>query len=150
MLQKNIDKIFDQQMIFLPIKMLQKKIYWQHFLSTNDLPQCLSKFDQQMTFLSVYQSSINTWPSSVSIKFNFDRHWGRSSVDPFVDRTLIDTEEGHLLIENVVNIFFFVTSLSVSLHNLLDLYIHTLYIYIYIDIYIRLNPFIGSGCGRVV
>ena len=33
--------------------------------------------------------------------------------------TLIDTEEGHLLIENVVNIFF-VTSLSVSLHNLLD------------------------------
>jgi hypothetical protein len=36
--------------------------------------------------------------------------------------TLIDTEEGHLLIENVVNIFF-VTSLSVSLHNLLDFYI---------------------------
>ena len=30
-------------------------------------------------------------------------------------------EEGHLLIENVVNIFF-VTSLSVSLHNLLDFY----------------------------
>ena len=69
------------------------------------------------------------------------------------------TEEGHLLIENIVNIFFvtslkywqhfrsvcitgeytlrnenfvnifFVTSLSVSLHNLLDFYI---YIYIYI------------------
>ena len=35
--------------------------------------------------------------------------------------TLIDTEEGHLLIENFVNIFF-VTSLSVSLHNLLDFY----------------------------
>jgi hypothetical protein len=34
---------------------------------------------------------------------------------------IIDTEEGHLLIENVVNIFF-VTSLSVSLHNLLDFY----------------------------
>ena len=42
--------------------------------------------------------------------------------------TLIDTEEGHLLIENFVNTFF-VTSLSVSLHNLLDFYI---YIYIYI------------------
>ena len=37
--------------------------------------------------------------------------------------TLIDTEEGHLLIENVVNIFF-VTSLSISLHNLLDFYIY--------------------------
>jgi hypothetical protein len=36
---------------------------------------------------------------------------------------LIDTEEGHLLIENFVNIFF-VTSLSVSLHNLLDFYIY--------------------------
>ena len=35
--------------------------------------------------------------------------------------TLLDTEEGHLLIENVVNIFF-VTSLSVSLHNHLDFY----------------------------
>ena len=50
---------------------------------------------------------------------------------------MIDTAEGHLLIENVVNIFFvtmidaeeghllienFVTSLSVSLHNLLDFY----------------------------
>ena len=34
-----------------------------------------------------------------------------------------DIEEGHLLIENFVNIFF-VTSLSVSLHNLLDLYIY--------------------------
>jgi hypothetical protein len=34
---------------------------------------------------------------------------------------LIDTEEGHLLIENVVNIYF-VTPLSVSLHNLLDFY----------------------------
>jgi hypothetical protein len=33
---------------------------------------------------------------------------------------LIDTEEGHLLIENFVNIFF-VTPLSVSLHNLLGL-----------------------------
>jgi hypothetical protein len=33
---------------------------------------------------------------------------------------LIDTEEGHLLIENFVNIFF-VTPLSVLLHNLLDL-----------------------------
>ena len=38
--------------------------------------------------------------------------------------TLIDTEEGHLLIENFVNIFF-VTSLSVSLHNLLDFYIYS-------------------------
>ena len=37
--------------------------------------------------------------------------------------TLINTEEGHLLIENVVNIFF-VTSLSISLHNLLDFYIY--------------------------
>jgi spore coat polysaccharide biosynthesis protein SpsF (cytidylyltransferase family) len=36
---------------------------------------------------------------------------------------LIDTEEGYLLIENVVNIFC-VTSLSVSLHNLLDFYIY--------------------------
>ena len=36
--------------------------------------------------------------------------------------TLIDTEEGHLLIENFVNIFF-ATSLLVSLHNLLDFYI---------------------------
>ena len=35
----------------------------------------------------------------------------------------MDTEEGHLLIENCVNIFF-VTSLSVSLHNLLDFYIY--------------------------
>jgi hypothetical protein len=35
--------------------------------------------------------------------------------------TLIDTEEGHLLIENFVNIFF-IASLSVSLHNLLDFY----------------------------
>jgi hypothetical protein len=35
--------------------------------------------------------------------------------------TLIDTGEGHLLIENFVNILF-VTSLSVSLHNLLDFY----------------------------
>jgi hypothetical protein len=35
--------------------------------------------------------------------------------------TLIDTEEGHLLIENFVNIYF-VTSSSVSLHNLLDFY----------------------------
>ena len=41
--------------------------------------------------------------------------------------TLIDTEEGHLLIENFVNIFF-VTPLSVSLHNLLDFYI---YIYVW-------------------
>jgi hypothetical protein len=37
--------------------------------------------------------------------------------------TLIDTEEGHLLIENFVNIYF-VTSLSVSLHNFLDFYIY--------------------------
>ena len=37
------------------------------------------------------------------------------------------TEEGHLLIENFVNILF-VTPLSVSLHNLLDFYI-LLYIY---------------------
>jgi hypothetical protein len=37
--------------------------------------------------------------------------------------TLMDNEEGHLLIENCVNIFF-VTSLSVSLHNLLDFYIY--------------------------
>ena len=34
---------------------------------------------------------------------------------------LKDIEEGHLLIENVFNIFF-VTYLSVSLHNLLDFY----------------------------
>ena len=53
---------------------------------------------------------------------NFDRHRGRS----FACLTFIDTEEGHLLIENFVNIFF-VTPLSVSLHNLLDFYI---YIYI--------------------
>ena len=33
----------------------------------------------------------------------------------------IDSEEGHLLIEKFV-IIFFVTSLSVSLHNLLDFY----------------------------
>ena len=49
---------------------------------------------------------------------------------------LIDTEEGYLLIENVVNIFC-VTSLSVSLHNLLDFYIYIyldFYIYIYINI----------------
>jgi hypothetical protein len=39
---------------------------------------------------------------------------------------LKDIEEGHLLIENVVNTFF-MKSLPVSLHNLLDLYI---YIYI--------------------
>ena len=43
-------------------------------------------------------------------------------------QTLVDTEEGHLMIENFVNIFF-VTSLSVSLHNLLNFYI---YIYIYV------------------
>ena len=36
---------------------------------------------------------------------------------------LKDTEECHLLIENFVNIFF-VTSLSVSLHNLLYFYIY--------------------------
>jgi hypothetical protein len=46
----------------------------------------------------------------------------------YITLTLIDTEEGHLLIENFVNIFF-VTPLSVSLHNLLDLYI---YIFIYV------------------
>ena len=34
---------------------------------------------------------------------------------------LKDIEEGHLLIENFVNIFF-VTSLSVSLHNFLEFY----------------------------
>jgi hypothetical protein len=34
---------------------------------------------------------------------------------------LKDIEEGHLLIENFVNIFL-VTSVSVSLHNLLDFY----------------------------
>jgi hypothetical protein len=34
---------------------------------------------------------------------------------------LKDIEEGHLMIENFVNIFF-VTSVSVSLHNLLDFY----------------------------
>ena len=44
-------------------------------------------------------------------------------------QTLIDTEEGHLMIENFVNIFF-VTSLSVSLHNRLDF---SLSIYIYIS-----------------
>ena len=42
----------------------------------------------------------------------------------YITLTLIDTEEGHLLIENFVNIFF-VTPLSVSLHNLLDFYIYT-------------------------
>jgi hypothetical protein len=47
--------------------------------------------------------------------------------------TLIDTEEGHLLIENVVNIFF-VTSLSVSLHNLLDFYRYIYNIYIHLKI----------------
>jgi hypothetical protein len=45
----------------------------------------------------------------------------------FLSVCLIDTEEGHLLIENFVNIFF-VLSLSVSLHNLLDFYI---YIYVW-------------------
>ena len=35
----------------------------------------------------------------------------------------MDNEEGHLLIENFVNIFF-ATSLSVSLYNLLDFYIY--------------------------
>ena len=44
-------------------------------------------------------------------------------------QTLIDTEEGHLMIENFVNIFF-VTSLSVSLHNRLDFSL-SIYIYIY-------------------
>ena len=39
---------------------------------------------------------------------------------------LKDIEEVHKFIENVVNIFF-VMSLSVSLHNLLDLYIYLLY-----------------------
>ena len=39
------------------------------------------------------------------------------------DAAQINTEEGHLLIENFVNIFF-VASLSVSLHNLLDFYIY--------------------------
>ena len=46
-------------------------------------------------------------------------------------QTLIDTEEGHLMIENFVNIFF-VTSLSVSLHNRLDFSL-SIYIYIYIS-----------------
>ena len=46
-------------------------------------------------------------------------------------QTLIDTEEGHLMIENFVNIFF-VTSLSVSLHNRLDFSL-SLSIYIYIS-----------------
>jgi hypothetical protein len=46
-------------------------------------------------------------------------------------QTLIDTEEGHLMIENFVNIFF-VTSLSVSLHNRLDFSL-SLYMYIYIN-----------------
>ena len=46
-------------------------------------------------------------------------------------QTLIDTEEGHLMIENFVNIFF-VTSLSVSLHNRLDFSLSlSIYIYIY-------------------
>ena len=36
---------------------------------------------------------------------------------------IYNTEEGHLLIENFVNIFF-VTPLSVSLHNLLDFHIY--------------------------
>ena len=44
-------------------------------------------------------------------------------------QTLIDTEEGHLMIENFVNIFF-VTSLSLSLHNRLDFSL-SIYIYIY-------------------
>jgi hypothetical protein len=82
--------------------------------------------------------SINKWPSSVSIKVRLtnDLPQGLSKL------TLIDTEEGHLLIENVVNIFFvtmidteeghllienfvnifFITFLSVSLQNLLDFY----------------------------
>ena len=52
------------------------------------------------------------------------------------EATLIDTEEGHLLIENCVNVFF-ATPLTVSLHNLLDFYIciyifRRIYIYIYI------------------
>ena len=50
-------------------------------------------------------------------------------------------ETGHLLIENVVKIIF-VTSLSVSLHNLLDFYIYVyicLYMYIYIYIYIYIQ-----------
>jgi hypothetical protein len=42
------------------------------------------------------------------------------------DTAQTNIEEGHLLIKNVVNIFF-VASLSVSLHNLIDFYI---YIYI--------------------
>ena len=54
--------------------------------------------------------------------------------------TLIDTEEGHLLIENFVNTFF-VTSLSVSLHNLLDLYIY--YVYIMTFIFPKLLLFVS-------
>ena len=45
----------------------------------------------------------------------------KDDVDIHIYITLIDTEEGHLLIEKLVNIFF-VTPLSVSLHNLLDFY----------------------------
>jgi hypothetical protein len=41
---------------------------------------------------------------------------------PIISLILKDIEEGHLLIENIVNIFI-VTSLLVSLHNLLDFYI---------------------------
>ena len=90
----------------------------------------LPKFSiKQMTFLSVYhcyKKYIDTIFYQQMI-FLSVCHWGRS----FVDRTLIDTEEGHLLIEHFVNIYF-VTSLSVSLHNLLHFYIY-IYIYIYIN-----------------
>jgi hypothetical protein len=54
-----------------------------------------------------------------------------SRVDDHDSLTLIDTEEGHVLTENFVKIFY-VTSLSVSLHNVLDFYI---YIYINIKVF---------------
>ena len=53
------------------------------------------------------------------IDYKYDKQ--RWCIYIYIYITLIDTEEGHLLIENVVNIFF-ATPLSVSLHNLLDFY----------------------------
>ena len=47
--------------------------------------------------------------------------WKRYNRTHFHRTILWLTEEGYLLIENFVNIFF-ITSLSVSLHNLLDFY----------------------------
>ena len=64
-------------------------------------------------------------------------------------QALIDTEEGHLMIENFVNIFF-VTSFSVSLHNRLDFSLSlSLYIYIYIYIYISMQCINGVGSNPV-